>query len=346
MKGEYLKEKDNQSSMFAKLHQTQKFPPPPPSATATANLLLHHHNNNPYQVASAAAAAANNPRECQTSEEVDSHRSPGSTARELSIQQPMHLPAVGSSGNDGASIEVVRRPRGRPPGSKNKPKPTVVITRDSEPSMTPYVLELPAGVDIVESITSFCRKRNMGLCILNGSGTVANVTLREPSTTQVESATFHGIFEILSLSATVIPQNANTLGSIALSNGIAHGFTISLAGSEGHIIGGAVVGSLFTAGTVYLIAASFNNPSYCRLPLEDDRQRNSGSTGVGGSGAQEGHQPSPSAVSGGGDDRRSPAAPTSTGMESRGVPMYSCQLPSDVIWAPIARQPPQRPPPY
>ncbi|PRQ30552.1 hypothetical protein RchiOBHm_Chr5g0025921 [Rosa chinensis] len=36
--------------------------------------------------------------------------------------------------------EVVRRPRGRPPGSKNKPKPPVIITRDTEPAMSPYIL--------------------------------------------------------------------------------------------------------------------------------------------------------------------------------------------------------------
>lgn len=332
MKGEYLKEKDNHSSMFAKLHQTQKFPPPPPAAgTATTTNLLHHH---PYQLAAA------NTRECQTSEEVDSHRSPASMKRELSIQ-PVHLQAVGSSGNDGASIEVVRRPRGRPPGSKNKPKPAVIITRDSEPSMSPYVLELPGGIDIVESVTSFCRRRNMGLCVLNGSGTVTNVTLRQPLTTPGASVTFHGRFDLLSLSATVIPPNANTLDSVALSNGVANGFTISLAGPQGQVVGGAVVGSLFSAGTVYLIAASFNNPLYCRLPLEDD-QRNSGSAG---GGAHEGHHPSPSAVSGGGDDGRSPAA-ASTGMESCGVPLYGCQIPSDVIWAPTARQPQQHPPSF
>lgn len=335
MKGEYVKdEKDNHSSMFAKLHQTQKFhhhpSPPHPSA-------LHHHNNhhhNSFQV----------PRECQNSEEVDSHghHSP-TTKRDLSIQPVILSAPLSSGGNDGASIEVVRRPRGRPPGSKNKPKPPVIITRDAEPSMSPYVLELPGGIDIVESITSFCRKRNMGLCILNGSGTVTNVTLRQPSTTPGASVTFHGRFDILSLSATVIPSN--TLSAIALSNGIANGFTISLAGPQGQVVGGAVVGSLFSAGTVYLIAASFNNPQYHRLPLEDD-QRNSGSAGGTG---QEGHHQSPSATSGG-DDGRSPAAPvggSSAGMDSCGVSLYSCHMPSDVIWAPTARQPPQHhPPPY
>ncbi|KAL0440015.1 UNVERIFIED_CONTAM: AT-hook motif nuclear-localized protein 19 [Sesamum latifolium] len=67
------------------------------------------------------------------------------------------------------------------PGSKNKPKPPVIITRDSpQPTMNPYVLELPAGVDVVESTTHFCRKRNTGLCVLNGNGVVANVTSSNP----------------------------------------------------------------------------------------------------------------------------------------------------------------------
>lgn len=39
--------------------------------------------------------------------------------------------------NDGESIEVARQPRGRPPESKNKPKPPIVITREPEPFMSP-----------------------------------------------------------------------------------------------------------------------------------------------------------------------------------------------------------------
>ncbi|GFP92138.1 putative DNA-binding protein escarola [Phtheirospermum japonicum] len=66
-------------------------------------------------------------------------------------------------GSDGATIEVVRRPGGAP-RSKNRPKPPVIVTRDSpsEPSMSPYVLELPPGVDVIESTARFCRKRGTG----------------------------------------------------------------------------------------------------------------------------------------------------------------------------------------
>ncbi|KAL3514262.1 hypothetical protein ACH5RR_026979 [Cinchona calisaya] len=320
MKRDYAKEeKDKQCNpIFSKLHQTQKFhhhqpPPPPPQSQPTT--LLHHSFNL---------------RKCQTSEEGDSHRSP-TTTTPTPKTKTIFLPTP-SSGNDGATIEVVRRPRGRPPGSKNRPRAPFIITRDAaEPCMSPYILEIPGGVDMLETIKSFCVKRSTGLCIFNASGTVSNITLRQPSTTATPSATatFHGCFDILSLSATILSHPSS---SAALTNG---GFTISFAGPQGQVVGGAVEGSLFTAGTVYIIAASFNSPSFHRLPLEED-ERNSNSASAGG-GSEGQHPPSPPTASGGGGG----------GVEScGGVSLYTCQLPSDVIWVPTARQPSaQHPPP-
>ncbi|CAK9148979.1 unnamed protein product, partial [Ilex paraguariensis] len=303
MKGEYVEDKDRPNNMFAKLHQTQKYP-------QHHQLTLHHHQTHHFQVT----------RESQTSEEANSRsRSPSATTANKGAIIPI------TTTSDGASIEVVRRPRGRPPGSRNKPKPPQIITRDSEPSMNPYVLELPGGVDIVHSINLYCRKRNMGLCILTASGTVANVSLRQPSATPGSTVTFHGRFDILSLSATVLSTPTTSVIPAAISNG----FTISLSGPQGQVVGGTVVGSLLTAGTVHVIATSFNNPSYHRLSVEED-VTNTGSAG------NEGHH-SPPAISGGGDVRHQP--------ESCGMAIYSSHLPSDVIWAPTARQPPP-PPPY
>ncbi|OIT36207.1 PREDICTED: AT-hook motif nuclear-localized protein 17-like [Nicotiana attenuata] len=220
--------------------------------------------------------------------------------------------APSSSANDGATIEVVRRPRGRPPGSKNKPKHATFIikTRDDhveKPSMSPYILEIPTGVDIIDSIFRFCEERNMGLCVLNGSGTVTNVTLKQPSNTAASTVTFHGTFNILSISATIVLENSS----------LPNGFTISLAGPQGQVVGGAVIGPLLSAGTVYLIAATFNNPCYHKFPVKDE----------------DGGQSPPVAVSGGGDSGHPPDQSFYT----------SNQLPSDIIWAPPARQPP---PPY
>ncbi|KAK6938075.1 PPC domain [Dillenia turbinata] len=265
-------------------------------------------------------------RECQTSEEEES-RSSGGLATALNPTTPATKKMKQTETNDGASIEVVRRPRGRPPGSKNKPKPPVIITRDAnEPVMSPFVLELPGGVDIVDSISRFSRRKNIGLCVLTGSGTVANVTLRQPSTApHAPTVTFHGRFDILSISATFFPQTTS------FSPPIHGGFTISLAGPQGQIVGGAVAGSLLSAGIVYVIAASFNNPLYHRLPIEEDVPKS-----FSGGGA-EGQSP-PTVSSGGGSDGVGGGHPPAA--ESCGMAIYSCHIPTDVIWAPTARQPP------
>ncbi|MCD7448223.1 hypothetical protein HAX54_039984 [Datura stramonium] len=239
--------------------------------------------------------------------------------------QNFHQPTVStaalppsSSANDGATIEVIRRPRGRPPGSKNKPKPApnfiITTTRDDhveeKPNMSPYILEIPIGVDIIDSIYRFCGKQNLGLCILNGSGTVSNVTLKQPSSNPDSTITFRGSFNILSISATIVPQN--------IFSRVPNGFSISLAGPQGQVVGGTVIGPLLSAGPVYLIAASFNNPIYHKFPANDE----------------DGGQSPDAAVSGGGDSGHPPES------NHHEYCYSSNQLQSDVIWGPTARQPP------
>lgn len=272
MKGEE-KHPSNTTQMFSKIQQTQKFQP--------------HHLHSP------------------TPRPPPYHPTPVHVTNfNLDPTNPTSSsPKTEPSQNDGASIEVIRRPRGRPPGSKNKPKSPVIITREPEPSMCPYVLEIPPGSDIIHTISSFCRRRNSGLCILNGSGMVTNVTLKQPSTTPGATVTFHGRLDMLSISATILPNLANN-------------FTITLAGPQGQIVGGAAVGPLVAASTVYVIAASFNSPAYHRLPLEDEEEQNDNN----GAGADV------ASPSGGGDS---------------GHTIYSCHgLATDVIWAPTPRQPP------
>ncbi|XP_051124623.1 AT-hook motif nuclear-localized protein 28-like [Andrographis paniculata] len=233
-----------------------------------------------------------------------------------------HSPLGGGSGiplppppvpNDGASIEVIRRPRGRPPGSKNKPKSQVVVAREpSEPTMSPYVLELPAGADIVEATARFSRKRGIGLCILSGNGIVTDVTLKQPSAAPGAVVSCRGRFDILSISGTILPAGAGG-GDAAAGNGM---FTLSLAGPHGQVVGGLVVAPLVAAGTIYLVAATFNNPTFHRLQQTEEEQD---LAAAGGNGRHE------SAVAGGGG--------------GGGVSMYNYQPAGDVVWPPAGRQP-------
>ncbi|XP_004238464.1 AT-hook motif nuclear-localized protein 27 isoform X1 [Solanum lycopersicum] len=162
---------------------------------------------------------------------------------------------AGASSGGGAPN---RRPRGRPPGSKNKPKPPIIVTRDTPNALRSHVLEVSTDVDIMESISNYARRRGRGVCILSGSGTVTNVNLRQPAASVV---TLHGRFEILSLSGTVLPPPAPPASS---------GISIFLSGGQGQVVGGSVVGPLIASGPVVLMAASFANAVFERLPLEED----------------------------------------------------------------------------
>ncbi|KAL2493225.1 AT-hook motif nuclear-localized protein 23 [Abeliophyllum distichum] len=153
-----------------------------------------------------------------------------------------------------------RRPRGRPPGSKNKPKPPVIITRESANTLRAHILEVSNGCDVFEAVALYARKRQRGICILSGTGTVNNVSLRQPAAAG-SVVTLHGRFEILSLSGSFLPPPAPP-GATSL--------TIYLAGGQGQVVGGNVVGALIASGPVIIIAASFTNVAYERLPLDED----------------------------------------------------------------------------
>jgi hypothetical protein len=115
-------------------------------------------------------------------------------------------------------------------------------------------------------------------------------------------ATLRGRCEILSLTGTVLPPPAPPGTS---------GLTVFLSGGQGQVIGGSVVGPLVAAGPVVLMAASFSNAVYERLPLEGEEEEAAPPAAAGGehhdqvarSAGPQGQQPTASQSSGvtGGD---------------------------------------------
>ncbi|KAI3875835.1 hypothetical protein MKX03_023758 [Papaver bracteatum] len=233
-----------------------------------------------------------------------------------------------------------RRPRGRPAGSKNKPKPPIIITRESPNALRSHVLEISSGSDISETISTFARRRQRGVCILSGNGVVTNVTLRQPTAPDAV-VTLHGRFEILSLSGAFLP---------APSPPVATGLTIYLAGGQGQVVGGCVVGELIASGPVMVIAATFTNATYERLPIEDEPTGEGGAqlpqtsgvnlenSGGGVSASQQSH-----GLGGGGLTEQSSMPlynlPPNL-QQSNGVGGGSGQMPQDVYWVPPPRPPP------
>ncbi|KAL5727970.1 AT-hook motif nuclear-localized protein 22 [Ranunculus cassubicifolius] len=227
---------------------------------------------------------------------------------------------VAMSGMSGGEGEITRRPRGRPAGSKNKPKPPIIITRDSANALRAHVMEIGNGCDVVESVSAFARRRQRGICILSGSGTVTNVTLRQPAAPGA-IVTLHGRFEILSLSGSFLPPPAPPSAT---------GLTIYLAGGQGQVVGGSVVGQLLASGPVVIMAASFGNAAYERLPLEDEEPPLPMQSGGGGGGLD-----SPGMVSQQQQHQQQlmqdPSAPLFQGLPPN--LLNSCNLPTEAYWA-------------
>jgi len=156
-----------------------------------------------------------------------------------------------------------RRPRGRPPGSKNKPKPPLMITKETPNALSSVILEVANGADIAESISSYANRRHRGVSVLSGTGYVTNVTLRQHNAPG-GMISLQGRCHILSLSGAFLPPP---------SPPDATGLTVYLAGGQGQVVGGLVIGSLIASGPVMVVAATFANATYERLPLEDDEDQ-------------------------------------------------------------------------
>ncbi|KAH0983720.1 hypothetical protein GBA52_010897 [Prunus armeniaca] len=130
----------------------------------------------------------------QDADKSNSHHRPGIDATLMAPKLPKAVPPISAA----AEGESIRRPRGRPAGSKNKPKPPIIVTRDSANALRAHAMEVSSGCDVSESLTNFARRKQRGICILSGSGCVTNVTLRQPASSGA-IVTLHGRFEILSL---------------------------------------------------------------------------------------------------------------------------------------------------
>ncbi|XP_062229291.1 AT-hook motif nuclear-localized protein 18-like [Phragmites australis] len=152
------------------------------------------------------------------------------------------------------AIVPLRRPRGRPLGSKNKPKPPVIITRDSPNAFHSHVLEVAPGADVAACVAEYARRRGRGVCILGASGAVGDVAVRGVA------APLRGRFELLSVTGTVLPPPAPPEAS---------GLAVLLSAGQGQVVGGCVLGPLVAAGPVTIFAATFANAVYERLPLPD-----------------------------------------------------------------------------
>ncbi|KAG4167807.1 hypothetical protein ERO13_A13G219000v2 [Gossypium hirsutum] len=171
-----------------------------------------------------------------------------------------------------SSGATARKPRGRPVGSRNRPKPAAVTARDGGSAVVqPAVLEITAGADIIETIISFARRNRVGVSVVSATGSVMNVTLRHPLF-NAPSFSLHGSYGLLAMSGSFMAFS----GAPSSSNRTPQStFGVTLAGTQGQLSGGLVWGRLMVATEATLVLNTFVNPALHRqLPFEvEDRRR-------------------------------------------------------------------------
>ncbi|RWR82687.1 AT-hook motif nuclear-localized protein 10-like protein [Cinnamomum micranthum f. kanehirae] len=189
------------------------------------------------------------------------------------------LPAVVAplSGNGGfpSVVLTTKRGRGRPVGSGNKRQAAVTDLGSRVVGLKPHILTVKTGEDVSGKIMSFPEHGLKGMCILSANGSISNVTLRQSSTSggtvtyeiprfqSIDMMSVQGRFEILTLSGSYLLSESG--GQRSRTGGL----SVSLAGSDGRILGGGVAGLLIAASPIQVVIGSFDLVGEDKLKLTD-----------------------------------------------------------------------------
>ncbi|KAF0911587.1 hypothetical protein E2562_011209 [Oryza meyeriana var. granulata] len=178
---------------------------------------------------------------------------------------------------------VMKRGRGRPVGFVSRASPVAVAVTAATPTaavvvsapattqtplgplgelvacasganFTPHIINVAVGEDVNMKVISFSQQGPRAICILSANGVISNVTLRQQDTLG-GTVTYEGRFELLSLSGSFTPTDSG--GTRSRSGGM----SVSLAATDGRVIGGGVAGLLVAASPVQVVLGSFL-PSY------------------------------------------------------------------------------------
>lgn len=152
-----------------------------------------------------------------------------------------------SSGTAPSSENPSKRHRGRPPGSSKR---QLDALGNCGVGFTPHVILVNAGEDIASKILAFSKQGPRTVCVLSANGSICNVSLRQPAMSG-GVVNYEGRFEIISLSGSFL-FSENSGGQVRTG-----GLSVSLAGSDGRVLGGGVAGLLMAATPVQIVVGSF-----------------------------------------------------------------------------------------
>ncbi|KAH7278486.1 hypothetical protein KP509_38G043900 [Ceratopteris richardii] len=119
--------------------------------------------------------------------------------------------------------------------------------------LIPHVVTIARGEDVSLTIALFQQRCSWGICLLSALGSVSNVTLRH-SETYDSIVTYEGCYDILALSGSLSP----------MSDGLQNrgGLIVSLAGLDGRVFGGEVMGKFIAASPIKVVVGTFMSDAF------------------------------------------------------------------------------------
>ncbi|KAI3915859.1 hypothetical protein MKX01_026497 [Papaver californicum] len=192
-----------------------------------------------------------------------------------------------------------KKNRGRPLGSGGR-KQQLDALGSSGIAFTPHIIAVEAGEDVVSKIMAFLQQGPHAICILSANGGICNVTLRQPATFG-GTVTYEGRFEIISLSGSFLLTHSG--GRPSRTGGI----SVSLASSDGRLLGGGVA-MLLAATPVQVVVGKFIMNEEKQMPEYTKQEPSFAPPHMMGFGAPvtAGSSPSQDASSGSSDEGGSP----------------------------------------
>ncbi|KAK7333662.1 hypothetical protein VNO80_30439 [Phaseolus coccineus] len=94
-----------------------------------------------------------------------------------SSSQSLQPPQTATTNQPPTTQSASRRPRGRPVGSKNKPKPSLPVPQTTDSTMNLFIFNVAPNRDIMESILEIAHRDHVSVTVMNASGMINKVTL-------------------------------------------------------------------------------------------------------------------------------------------------------------------------
>ncbi|XP_050884938.1 AT-hook motif nuclear-localized protein 29-like [Lathyrus oleraceus] len=156
-----------------------------------------------------------------------------------------------------------KKRKGRPQGSRNKPKPHVVIEGNIEAFTEVVTIKICVGEDIVKTLINYAIRRQADIIVSRGFGLVTNVILLEPISC-VPLLPIEGPLHMTSLFGTYVNPNCDYVPLQFIANPPCSSFTIYFSGINGHVFGGVVGGKVIAAGVIFINATVVKKTTFHR----------------------------------------------------------------------------------